>query len=178
MRNPPKWFLPVLGIFLVLHALFPAIIPYPSSFGEAFSENFELPGLKNLVTPTNGDGLQVNQPARYPPMDTAISTLLQKPEEFHQQLIKTRGIIKQPELHLDDTQLKEHFVFRLTEGNEYVTVFGTHDRTQGAPFIVMNQQVEVVGYFFENRVLNSYPLTNLLEALTVNPYPALEPDRT
>lgn len=124
------------------------------------------------------DNLRVMKGTRASPIPTSIATLLNEPGTFHQQLISIRGIIKQPELHLDETQLKEHFVFRLTEGTQFLTVFGTHDRTQGAPSISMDQQVEVVGIFYKERTLNSYPLSNLLEALTVKPYPAIEPDRT
>ncbi|MDR4492927.1 MAG: hypothetical protein AB7P17_01865 [Nitrospirales bacterium] len=122
--------------------------------------------------------LHVARKAHSSPIPISISTLLEDPQRFHQQLITIRGVIKQPELHLDETQLKEHFVFRLTEGTQFLTVFGTHDRTQGPPFISMGQQVEVIGMFYKERILNSYPLSNLLEAHTVKPYPAIEPDRT
>ncbi|MGD9852128.1 MAG: hypothetical protein AB7T38_12745 [Nitrospirales bacterium] len=124
------------------------------------------------------DILHVIRNANSAPIPTKLSTLLEEPGTFHQQLITIRGIIKQPELHLDETQLKEHFVFRLTEGTQFITVFGTHDRTQGAPSISMDQQVEVVGIFYKERILNAYPLSNLLEAITVKPYPAVEPNRT
>ena len=173
-----KFLLPVYLVVMVLNGDFPTIIPYPFPPEEAPTGNLEFTHFKNPVRPTHRARLQVNNTPQYSSLDTSISTLLQEPEIFHQQLIKTRGFIKQPELHLDDTQLKENFVFRLTKGNQYITVFGTHDRTQGAPFISTDQQVEVVGYFYKERILNSYLLTNLLEALTVNPYPPIEPDRT
>ena len=112
------------------------------------------------------------------PASMSISTLLGHAKVFHQQLVSIRGVIKQPELHLDDTQLKEHFVFRLIEGDRFVTVFGIHDRTQGAPAISMDQQVEVIGIFYQERILNTYLLSNLVEAFTVRPYPPLEPEQT
>ena len=178
MTNFQNLFLTVCSLFIIMNLAFPAIIPYPLLLGEASIGNHEFTYFENRAMPIHRDRLQVIKTSQYSPIHTSISTLLGGPEKFHQQLIKIRGIIKQPELHLDDTQLKEKFVFRLTEGKQYITVFGIHDRTQGAPFISMDQQVEVVGYFYTEHVLNSYPLTNLLEALTVTPYPAIEPDRT
>ena len=125
---------------------------------------FDLP--KSVISPSSA------------PSVTSIITLVAHPEAFHQQLIRIRGIIKQPELHLDDTQLQIHFVFQLTEENHFLTVFGIHDRTQGGPSIAMDQQVEVVGIFYKERTLNTFPLTNLVEAITIGPYPPMEPEQT
>jgi len=115
---------------------------------------------------------------RHPAIQTSIPTLLDHAGDFHQQLVSVRGVIKQPELHLDETQLYEHFVFRLTEGTRYVTIFGIHDRTQGGSVISMDRKVEVMGVFYKERSLNDDPLSNLIEAFTVSPYPSLEPERT
>jgi hypothetical protein len=111
------------------------------------------------------------------PTPVPISTLLAHASDFHQKVVTVRGIIKQPELHLDDTHLRFDFVFRLTEGDGFITVFGTHDRTKGPPFIAMDLQVEVVGKFFQERERHSFSLTNTLEAFRVTPYPSPDPDR-
>ena len=138
-----------------------------------------LPALSNMDrSVAHPDILSAVMTTRSSPLPTSISTLLDQPGEFHEQLIRVRGVIKQPELHLDETHLKENFVFRLTEGERFLTVFGTHDRTQGAPAISMNQQVEVVGIFYRERTLNTYDLSNLIEAFTVKPFPSLEPNES
>lgn len=103
--------------------------------------------------------------------------LLGQPASYHQQLVAVRGVITQPEMHLDDSELIIHFVFRLAEGEQSIVVFGQHDRTQGSPSISMNLSVEVVGVFWKERELNASHVFNTIEAFTVSPYPSLIPDK-
>lgn len=124
---------------------------------------------KNPLSPTFQNNLT--------PTPVSLPTLLNHAKDFHQKMIVIHGIIKQPELHLDDTHLRLHFVFRLTEEESFITVFGVHDRTKGPPAISMDLQVEVVGRFFHERELNSFKVTNTMEAISVTPYPSNDPDR-
>ncbi|MGB0909786.1 MAG: hypothetical protein ACPGYT_05445 [Nitrospirales bacterium] len=89
-----------------------------------------------------------------------------------------RGIIAQPEIHLDDTELFFNFVFLLKDGNKSIIVFGRHDRTQGGSSITMGNTVEVTGTFWKDRIAHEYHFKNNLEAITIRPYPSLTPDRT
>ena len=108
----------------------------------------------------------------------SLKTLLTFPERFHKQTITVRGIVTQPEMHLDRTELFFDFVFVLKEGQQSLVVFGHHDRTQGSSPIAMNQAVEVTGIFWKDRIAQGYHFTNNLEAITVSPYPSMVPDRT
>ncbi|GJL55124.1 MAG: hypothetical protein NPIRA02_22560 [Nitrospirales bacterium] len=108
----------------------------------------------------------------------SIETLLEFPERFHQKMVTVHGIVKQPEMHLDETELFFDFVFILEKDSVSLIVFGRHDRTQGGSSIAMGNYVEVTGIFWRDRVANNYHFENNLEAMTVTPYPSLIPDRT
>ena len=107
----------------------------------------------------------------------SLSSLIDQADKYHRQLVKVHGVIKQPELHLDDTQLRLNFVFRLTRGTSSITVFGIFDRTQGPPPIALDNPVEVVGTFFKERELHDATVFYTLEAISVTLYPPMEPDR-
>lgn len=102
--------------------------------------------------------------------------LLNHPASYHQRLVAVRGVVTQPELHLDDSELAIRFVFRLAEGEQSLVIFGQHDRTQGSPSISLDLSVEVIGVFSKERELNGSHVTNTIEAFTVSPYPSLVPD--
>ena len=108
----------------------------------------------------------------------SIETLLHSPEFFHKKTVTIRGIVVQPEMHLDETELFFDFVFLLKDGNKSLVVFGRHDRTQGSSPIAMGNTVEVTGIFWKDRIAHDYHFKNNLEAITVVPYPSLTPDRT
>ena len=110
------------------------------------------------------------------PEQVSITKLLSHGAAYHQRLIAIRGVVTQPELHLDESELVIRFVFRLAEGDQSIVVFGQHDRTQGAPSISLDLSVEVIGIFWKERELNASHVFNTIEALTVLPYPSLVPD--
>ncbi len=112
------------------------------------------------------------------PQEVSIRDLLKHGQTYHQQVIKVRGVITQPELHLDDTQLYLDFVFRLSQGADSIIVYGRHDRTQSAPSIVTNHSAQVVGTFWIEQHRNGLIISNILEAYSVTPYPPSIPDRT
>lgn len=110
------------------------------------------------------------------PEQVSIAMLLSHPASYHQRLVAVRGVITQPELHLDDSELAIRFVFRLAEGEQSMVIFGEHDRTQGSLSISLDLSVEVTGVFSKERELNGSHVTNTIEAFTVSPYPSLIPD--
>jgi hypothetical protein len=111
-----------------------------------------------------------------PPEHVSISTLLEHPADFHQRLVTVQGIVTQPELHLDESQLFLNFVFRLADSGQSIVVYGRHDRTQGPPSISLDLSVEVIGVFWKERDLNDSRITNTIEAFAVAPYPPLTPE--
>jgi hypothetical protein len=113
-----------------------------------------------------------------PPEHVSITKLLSNGAAYHQRLVAVRGIVTQPELHLDESELFINFVFRLADGNQSVVVFGRHDRTQGAPSISLDLSVEVIGVFWKERDLHESHIFNTIEALTVDPDPPLIPENT
>jgi hypothetical protein len=110
------------------------------------------------------------------PEPVSIAMLLSEPDSYHQQLVAVRGVITQPEMHLDDSELAIRFVFRLAVGEQSIVVFGQHDRTQGSPSISLDLSVEVIGVFWKERELNASRVFNTIEAHTVSPFPSLIPD--
>ena len=106
-----------------------------------------------------------------------VDTLLTQPERFHEKHVRVRGVVSQPEMHLDESGLFFDFVFVLKEGNHSLIVFGQHDRTQGSSSIVMGARVEVSGRFWKDRKAHDHHFENNLEAMAVSPYPPLTPDR-
>jgi hypothetical protein len=113
-----------------------------------------------------------------PPQQVSIADLLGENQTFHQHLVSIRGLITQPELHLDESELYLDFVFRLSQGTHSIIVYGRHDRTQGAPAISMNQTVEVIGTFWKEQKRNGSLIVNALEAISVTPYPSSIPGST
>ena len=107
-----------------------------------------------------------------------IEALLAFPERFHKKTVTVRGMVAQPEMHLDDTELFFNFVFVLKEGTKSIVVFGRHDRTQGSIPIAMGHTVEVTGIFWKDRIAHDHHFQNNLEAIIITPYPSLIPDRT
>ena len=108
----------------------------------------------------------------------SITDLLNNSQDYHQQRVSVRGEITQPELHLDETELYLDFVFRLTQGTQSIVVFGRHNRTLGAPPIVIDHSVEVTGIFWKEQERDGITVSNLLEALSVAPYPSSIPGST
>ena len=112
------------------------------------------------------------------PQQVSITDLLTDSQAYHQKFVSVRGLIKQPELHLDETELYLDFVFRLSQGTHSLVVYGRHDRTLGAPSIIMNQSVEVIGTFWKEQDRKGLAIFNALEALSVTPYPSSIPGST
>ncbi len=110
--------------------------------------------------------------------EIALADLVKDPQSFHQQQISVRGQVTQLELHLDESELYLDFVFRLSQGPSSILVYGRHDRTQGAPAMSMNETVEVVGLFWKEQNRDGTSILNILEAITVAPYPSSIPSRT
>jgi len=118
-----------------------------------------------------------SSPFTTPPEQVSIASLLLHGKDYHQRLVTVRGLVTQPELHLDESELFINFVFRLADGEQSVVVFGRHDRTQGAPSITLNLSVEVTGVFWKKRDLNESHIFNTIEAFEVVPYPSLIPEK-
>ena len=99
------------------------------------------------------------------PQQVSITDLLSNSQAYHQQLVSVRGLIIQPELHLDETELYLDFVFRLSQGTHSLVVYGRHDRTKGAPPIIINRSVEVIGTFWKEQNRKGLSIFNALEAV-------------
>ena len=112
------------------------------------------------------------------PQPVTIDDLLEKGQIYHEQLVSIQGLITQPELHLDKTELYLNFVFRLSQGINSLIVFGQHDRTTGPPAISVNQAVEVIGIFFQKQNRNGSIVSNVIQAISVRPYPSPIPEST
>ena len=112
------------------------------------------------------------------PQQVTIADLLKYSPDYHQHIVAVHGLITQPELHLDETQLYLDFVFRLSQGTHSLIVYGRHDRTVGPPAIRMDQSVEVIGTFFKEKNMEGSVLHNVLEAVSVMPYPPSTPEST
>ncbi len=101
--------------------------------------------------------------------------LLSQSKDYHKQLVSVRGQITQPELHLDETELYVDFVFRLAQGDHSIVVYGRHDRTLGAPPIMIDRSVEVTGIFWKEQERAGTTVFSVLEATSVLPYPSSIP---
>jgi len=112
------------------------------------------------------------------PQQVSITDLLTNSQAYHEKLVSVRGRIIQPELHLDETELYLDFVFRLSQGTHSLVVYGRHDRTQGAPPIIINPAVEVIGTFWKDQNRKGLTIFNALEAFSVTPYPSSIPGST
>lgn len=112
------------------------------------------------------------------PQPVSIPDLLAHSQGYHQQLVSIQGLITQPELHLDETELYLDFVFRLEHGTDSIIVYGRHDRTLGPPAIRMHQSVNVVGTFFKEKERSGSTIFNVLKAISVTPYPSSNPEST
>jgi hypothetical protein len=158
----------IIALFLVSHG--------GLSYDQSFSF-LELP-IKDL----HPWAFSVNHPTLHlesfniPPQPVSITDLLTNSQAFHQQLVSVRGHIIQPELHLDETELYLDFVFRLSQGTHSLVVYGRHDRTQGAPPIIINRSVEVIGTFWKEQNRKGLAIFNALEAVSVTPYPSPIPE--
>ncbi len=113
-----------------------------------------------------------------PPQQVSIPALLTQSGDYHQQLVSVRGQITQPELHLDETELYLDFVFRLTQGAHSIVVYGRHNRTLGAPAIIIHHSVEVTGIFWKEQDRAGTTVFNVLGATSVAPYPSSVPRST
>ena len=113
-----------------------------------------------------------------PPQQVSITDLLTNSHDYHQQLVSIRGLITQPELHLDETELYFDFVFRLSQDNHSIVVYGQHDRTRSSPSIIINHTVEVIGIFWKEQDRNGSLIFNVLEAFSVTPHPSAIPENT
>ncbi len=105
-----------------------------------------------------------------------IPMLLDDPHAYHRQIITLSGIISQPELHLDESELYIDFVFLLTQGSHSIVVFGRHDRTQGTLPISLHQSISVMGRFWKQLDWKGSHLTNVIEAQLLTPEPPLIPE--
>ena len=108
----------------------------------------------------------------------SIAQLLSSPSRYHRETVKVRGIVTQPELHIDETGLFIRFVFVLKDSQHTLVVFGHHDRTRGNLQIETAEKVEVIGVFWKERTANNHNFQNNLEAITVSKYPPLHPEAT
>ena len=108
----------------------------------------------------------------------SIPDLLEMNGDYHKQLVSVRGQITQPELHLDETELYIDFVFRLTQGTDSIVVYGRHDRTLGAPPIMIHRSVDVSGIFWKEQDRAGTTVFNVLEATSVLPHPSSIPEST
>ena len=148
----------------------------PSVFSADYERDFALsPTILSFVwQPSSPSNFS---PFTTPPEQVSIASLLLHGKDYHQRLVTVRGLVTQPELHLDESELFINFVFRLADGEQSVIVFGRHDRTQGAPSISLNLSVEVTGVFWKERDLNESRIFNTIEAFEVVPYPSLIPEK-
>ena len=112
------------------------------------------------------------------PQPVALSTLIENGQEYHEEIVSIQGLITQPELHLDETELFFDFVFRLSQGSQSIIVYGRHDRTTGPPTIRTNQPIEVTGIFFREQKRNGSIVFNVLQAISVKPHPSSIPENT
>ena len=121
---------------------------------------------------------QYIQTSNTAPQQVSITDLLTNSQTYHRQFVSVRGLIIQPELHLDETELYLDFVFRLSQGSHSLVVYGRHDRTKGAPPIIINHSVEVIGTFWKEQNRKGLAIFNALEAFSVTPYPSSVPGST
>ena len=106
----------------------------------------------------------------------SIAQLLSDPQQYHKEIVRVRGTVTQPELHIDESGLFIRFVFVLRDAKDTLIVFGHHDRTQGNIEIETDAQVEVIGIFWKDRIADNHHFQNNLEAITVTKYPPLHPN--
>lgn len=126
--------------------------------------------------PVTYGAIQFNADTAGPPL-TSVLELLTHPGAHDHETVRLRGNVTQPELHLDETTLYIDFVFLLRDGASHVTVFGRHDRTVGDIQIETGRTVEVVGIYWQEKTLHNSVLKNVVEAISVNFFPGLNPDR-
>lgn len=128
----------------------------------------------------NGSAMKMNGSHRpgspdHPGELVSITQLLSNPNQYHKKIVKVRGTVTQPELHVDESGLFIRFVFVLKGEEHTLIVFGHHDRTQGNIQIETNERVEITGIFWKERIANGHQFQNNLEAMTVTRYPPLQP---
>lgn len=111
-----------------------------------------------------------------------LAELLAHPDQYHTKAVTVRGVVTQPELHLDEEKRFIDFVFVLKDPKDRnggsITVFGRHDRTQGDVQIESGRLVEVEGIFYEHRAGDEgLLLRNVLQAGKITRDPDLRPHR-
>ena len=170
----------VLSLFVLVISLFllvfpQRVIPFSPSFAPfSFFHPFQLNNNED-VKPISLCGSSRSAVLDHSAELVSIAQLLSEPNLYHQKIIKVRGTVTQPELHVDESRLFIRFVFVLKELDNTLIVFGHHDRTQGNIQIETNEQVEVIGIFWKERTANDHHFRNNLEAITVTRYPPLHP---
>jgi hypothetical protein len=149
---------------------YPTFSSWTPFFNTPQQEGDETAKLQNMIGP--------DQPAspEHPGELVSIANLLSDPNLYHRKIVKVRGIVTQPELHLEESGLFIRFVFVLKDAEDSLIVFGHHDRTQGNIQIETNKMVEVIGIFWKERTANDHHFRNNLEAMIVKQYPPLEPN--
>ena len=163
-----------IGLFLLMSPIKVESIPPHTSLASKIHplqqgslENFGAMKMNNSHRPVSRD-----QTAEL----VSVTELLSDPNQYHKKIVKVRGRVTQPELHVDESGLFIRFVFVLKDEEHTLIVFGHHDRTQGNIQIETNERVEVIGIFWKERIANDHQFQNNLEAITVTRYPPLLPD--
>jgi hypothetical protein len=164
----------LISLFLLMSPIQAESFPHHTPMG-SFFHPFQLDRWEELRA------IKMNGPHRPVSLDhpgelVSIAQLLSEPSLYHKKIIKVRGTVTQPELHVDESGLFIRFVFVLKDAKNTLIVFGHHDRTQGNIQIEMNEQVEVIGIFWKERTANDHDFRNNLEAITVTKHPQLRPD--
>ncbi len=170
MLSPHQYYLAVIALVFLLPNCSMAQDQHVSPLSETLSlPPFSFPSKHQTLRPVTFST---------PPQQVSIPDLLRNSQDYHQQLVSVRGLITQPELHLDETELYLDFVFRLSQGNHFIVVYGRHDRTRSAPSIINNHSVEVIGTFWQEQDRKGSLLFNVLEAFSVTPHPSAIPGNT
>jgi len=164
----------LISLFVIVFPLkvesFPQFTPLVS-----FINPFQLDGFGD-VKPIKMSGPYRSVSLDHPAELVSIAQLLSDPSQYHREIVKVRGTVTQPELHVDESGLFIRFVFVLKDAENTLVVFGHHDRTQGNIQIETNENVEVIGIFWKDRIANDHHFRNNLEAITVTKYPPVHPN--
>jgi hypothetical protein len=163
----------LISLFVIVFPLkvesFPHLTPLVS-----FTNPFQLDRFEDLK-PIKMSGPYRSVSPDYPAELVSIAQLLSEPGQYHKEIVKVRGTVTQPELHVDESGLFIRFVFVLKDEENTLVVFGHHDRTLGNIQIETNEKVEVIGIFWKERIANDYHFRNNIEAITVTKYPPFHP---
>lgn len=165
--------LPILLYFLI----FLEALPFPISGNLSSTQSLSLEVPKIDSRSSQHHHLRRTD-FRAPPEQVSLEELLANSQAYHQHIVSIQGLITQPELHLNETKLFLDFVFRLSQGNHSIVVYGQHDRTRSAPPISLNLSVEVIGIFWKEQDRKGSTIMNAIEAISVTPYPSSIPEST